>query len=651
MAPPTVFNRFPSRVRRWGKLPTRFWTGLKNVGQKIYKIVSSHAGLVIILLVYSFLGAAIFHAIEGAEEDRKELEGKTDGPSVEEIKSTFTKKIWNKTTFDVHNATSWSRMMQVELNALQSDLYAAFERGVKTNSSQKTWNYWNALLYCGTLYTTIGYGHIVPSTSFGQVMTIVYSAIGIPLCLITLADLGKLLTRGVKILFAYIRRFYYTGRCRKMRRATGKQLRSYGGKFRKQTRRFSFPLNRLRKENGLADSSQSVPARVTHSPKDLGLDNQGMSHSDVEMGRIKAAPSGCTLTDVEDNEETESEVDKKNTPYEIDENFNIPIVFALLLVIVYILVGAIIYIQWEEWSYLEAFYFIFISISTIGLGDVTPQHPLYFLISSIYIFLGLSLVSMTINVGMEFMQARIEKTMERAKAEMGQMAGKAKTQMGAVAGKAKHGIHGMAGKTVTAAKSGMGAMAGQIDKTFDKAKKTVRDHGSKLSTKKDKSATDSENGSVRGSEKHLASDMENEKVTKKDANTPTKTKDEVKTSPSRFSARSPVKDSKDTVTPFKAKEEKDETSAKLSDTQSSADSKSPTKAVLSPEPLETSKPKAPEHEEKTHGSKPSLFASAKLPWKKHTTSAPVDAKTEKSSSTPYPTKISPEPKKASLDDL
>lgn len=69
-----------------------------------------------------------------------------------------------------------------------------------------------------------GYGHIAPSTNTGRLITIVYAIFGIPIFLILLADFGKMFTRGIKFLWAFVRRLYYTGSCRKVRRTAPVQV-------------------------------------------------------------------------------------------------------------------------------------------------------------------------------------------------------------------------------------------------------------------------------------------------------------------------------------------------------------------------------------------------------------------------------------------
>lgn len=63
-----------------------------------------------------------------------------------------------------------------------------------------------------------------PTTTTGRALTIVYAIIGIPLFLIVLTDFGKLFTRAIKFLWAFVRRLYFTGTCKQARKVTAVQV-------------------------------------------------------------------------------------------------------------------------------------------------------------------------------------------------------------------------------------------------------------------------------------------------------------------------------------------------------------------------------------------------------------------------------------------
>ena len=253
-----------------------------------------------------------------------------------------------------------------------------------------------------------------------------YAAIGIPLALLVLAEVGKRFTVFVKFLWAFVRRYYYT--------------KSWRKKIRK-------------------------PFKKVYTVKDdaeLGNKRKDRVNDDSELGASQ--------------EESKSETDSKGSKnlvygYEVDEHFNLPITVAVVILIIYILLGAFMYTWWEDWNYLESFYFVFISISTIGFGDVLPAHPKFFILSSFFIFIGLSLVSMCINVAIEF----FSETANKAKEKMGE----AKKKIGEKYSEAKDKVQQVGQDIKSNIKDETDKMKQFKDEQFDKI-------GEKMSGAKDR---------------------------------------------------------------------------------------------------------------------------------------------------------------------
>ena len=50
----------------------------------------------------------------------------------------------------------------------------------------------------------------------------------------------------------------------------------------------------------------------------------------------------------------------------------VPIVVTLCVMTVYIFLGAIVFSQWEGWSIDDSVYFCFVTLTTLGFGDMVP---------------------------------------------------------------------------------------------------------------------------------------------------------------------------------------------------------------------------------------------------------------------------------------
>ncbi|XP_058796208.1 TWiK family of potassium channels protein 7 [Phymastichus coffea] len=315
----------------------------------------------VITFIVIGLGGLAFRFTEGAFETFYKC-------GVKRVKRDFLDSLWNYS----HNMKEddWKSMARRKLMEFEEQLHDAHEAGVQTYSGQKNWTFLNACVYCFTVITSIGYGHIYPNTTTGRALTIVYAIFGIPMFLIVLADFGKMFTRGIKFLWAFVRRLYYTGSCRKMRRTVPMQGMMKGVQAVYDFATFRRP-------------SQMTPEEI------------------VEIQRQQQQLQQQTTLNV-DNSLQQIPPESPSTPamsaFEIDDEFNLPISVAITILVFYIFIGATAFNIIEDWGFFDSFYFVFISMSTIGFGDFVPNEPLWMMLSIVYLIFGLALTSMCINV-------------------------------------------------------------------------------------------------------------------------------------------------------------------------------------------------------------------------------------------------------------
>jgi len=81
----------------------------------------------------------------------------------------------------------------------------------------------------------------------------------------------------------------------------------------------------------------------------------------------------------------------------VEEDFNLPLAVAIIVGSIYNLLGALMYMLTQNSTYFDALYFMFISLSTIGLGDVAPAQPNFFIVFLVYMLVGLALVATIVN--------------------------------------------------------------------------------------------------------------------------------------------------------------------------------------------------------------------------------------------------------------
>ena len=242
-------------------------------------------GLLFFYVIYLFIGAAIFDALESPHE--YESINKLN-QYVREFKEKYSSCL---------NAS--------ELNEFIRYVSIANDKGVPATanvSKEQNWSFGQAVFFSGTVVTTIGYGSAAPITKLGKLFCIVFALIGIPATLL--------------LLYAIIER---------LMRVTSYLLNLF-------TEILLPILNNKFKYRELNKSHMRIGFTIT-----------------------------CTF-----------------------------LVFIFLFI-----VPALIYSHIEGWSFLNSFYYCFISLSTVGLGDYVPgdsvnQQNLHFykICSTIYLIGG-----------------------------------------------------------------------------------------------------------------------------------------------------------------------------------------------------------------------------------------------------------------------
>ncbi|VDK71923.1 unnamed protein product [Litomosoides sigmodontis] len=308
--------------------------------------------LLIVLIAYALFGGLLVHQFEAPAE--RELNAQLDQETIERHKS-YAKKISGLfTTSHCRSITGHSDKQNNKQNntaitcnrrlELLLEEYDELMGILAYKHNLWRWaDYWNAVFYCGTIFTTIGYGNIWCRTTKGRIFTILYALLGVPYMLVVLNEFGKLILLYVRNIWLFIRKCF---KC------------------------FAQFILRWRTREYQVSNEAQFKMEKTHEA-------------------IKNNNRDSNENDVTNNE---------NDDYE-----TFPIYGAILIIVVYIALCSFIFRIWEHWDYFTAFYFFFISLTTVGLGDEMPDHPHFACVFFIFFIVGLALVSMCVSsVQMEF---------------------------------------------------------------------------------------------------------------------------------------------------------------------------------------------------------------------------------------------------------
>jgi hypothetical protein len=96
---------------------------------------------------------------------------------------------------------NWHIKAKFSLDLIIKDVFIDYTKNymlpediINGTTGPNKWSFGASIFFSWTAITTIGYGHIVPRTLAGRISCLLYALFGIPLILVTIADMGRFLS-------------------------------------------------------------------------------------------------------------------------------------------------------------------------------------------------------------------------------------------------------------------------------------------------------------------------------------------------------------------------------------------------------------------------------------------------------------------------
>ncbi|XP_076313778.1 potassium channel, subfamily K, member 16-like isoform X2 [Tachypleus tridentatus] len=134
-------------------------------------------GLLVLFIVYVLIGGAVFMALEAPLEEKMRVQLKE------------TRKTWEDKLLRMNHPN----FTEGDIQRLVHHLAEARSKNLMDdygNNTHLNWSFYNSFFFAITVVTTIGYGHLAPSTVPGRIFCVFYAMIGIPMTGILLAAIG-----------------------------------------------------------------------------------------------------------------------------------------------------------------------------------------------------------------------------------------------------------------------------------------------------------------------------------------------------------------------------------------------------------------------------------------------------------------------------
>lgn len=162
---------------------------LQDCCRKLVAFMCTQVGVGGLIVGYAVIGAIGFMSIESRSE----------APEVEFVKGLRNQcalELWELTNDEnTFNGSSWISRADLVVRNFQVNLTLAVKKGYDTRKVEERWSFPAALMFSLSIFTMLGYGNMVPRTTWGKVTTVIYAVFGIPLYALYFMNMGKVLAQ------------------------------------------------------------------------------------------------------------------------------------------------------------------------------------------------------------------------------------------------------------------------------------------------------------------------------------------------------------------------------------------------------------------------------------------------------------------------
>lgn len=233
-----------------------------------------------------------------------------------------------------------------------------------------------------------GYSHVYPVTRLGKYLVMLYALFGIPLMVLVLTDTGDILAtilsrsynrvQGLRPLRPPLSRWCSRLLCR--RRPAAKPTDQ------------TIPRIIVSAQEPPGPRPDRCPSAPSNSMELLEGLLAGHTQNTLQPPP-RAVPRSSSCPELVSGRLSYSVISNLDEVGRQVERLDVPLPVIALLVLAYISCAAAVLPTWEKHlDFQDAFYFCFVTLTTIGFGDTALEHPHFFLFFSLYIIIGMEIV-------------------------------------------------------------------------------------------------------------------------------------------------------------------------------------------------------------------------------------------------------------------